>query len=99
MRGPSPVALRLKGASCPAQRDMGIYQRVDPLAPAGFLLLGHGGEMNAALQIPGLTNPSVQPIRNCIDMLSTGIKSLVSIKIAGPDLKESRSSASKSRRR
>src|SRR5258708_19408178 len=42
--------------------------------------------MNAALQIPGLSNLWVQPIRNRIDMLSTGIKSPVGIKIAGPDL-------------
>jgi Cu(I)/Ag(I) efflux system membrane protein CusA/SilA len=45
------------------------------------------GEMNAALQIPGLSNLWVQPIRNRIDMLSTGIKSPVGVKIAGPDLK------------
>jgi copper/silver efflux system protein len=44
-------------------------------------------EMNAALQIPGLSNLLVQPIRNGIDMLSTGIKSPVGIKIAGPELK------------
>jgi copper/silver efflux system protein len=44
-------------------------------------------EMNSALQIPGLSNLWVQPIRNRIDMLSTGIKSPVGIKIAGPDLK------------
>src|SRR6202047_5257443 len=44
-------------------------------------------EMNAALTIPGLANLWVQPIRNRIDMLSTGIKSPVGIKIAGPDLK------------
>jgi copper/silver efflux system protein len=44
-------------------------------------------DMNAALQIPGLSNLWVQPIRNRIDMLSTGIKSPVGIKIAGPDLK------------
>jgi len=43
-------------------------------------------EMNAALQIPGLSNLWVQPIRNRIDMLSTGIKSPIGIKIAGPDL-------------
>jgi copper/silver efflux system protein len=43
-------------------------------------------EMNAALQIPGLSNLWVQPIRNRIDMLSTGIKSPVGIKISGPDL-------------
>jgi len=44
-------------------------------------------EMNSSLQIPGLSNLWVQPIRNRIDMLSTGIKSPVGIKIAGPDLK------------
>src|SRR3984957_20019054 len=44
-------------------------------------------KMNGALQIPGLSNLGVQPIRNRIDMLSTGIKSPVGIKIAGPDLK------------
>jgi Cu(I)/Ag(I) efflux system membrane protein CusA/SilA len=44
-------------------------------------------EMNAALALPGLANLWVQPIRNRIDMLSTGIKSPVGIKIAGPDLK------------
>jgi Cu(I)/Ag(I) efflux system membrane protein CusA/SilA len=43
-------------------------------------------QMNASLQIPGLSNLWVQPIRNRIDMLSTGIKSPVGIKIAGPDL-------------
>jgi Cu(I)/Ag(I) efflux system membrane protein CusA/SilA len=45
------------------------------------------GEMDAALQIPGMGNVWVQPIRNRIDMLATGIKSPVGIKIAGPDLK------------
>ncbi len=44
-------------------------------------------EMNRALKIPGFSNLWVQPIRNRIDMLSTGIKSPVGIKIAGPDLK------------
>ena len=44
-------------------------------------------KMDAALQIPGLSYLWVQPIRNRIDMLSTGIKSPTSIKIAGPDLK------------
>ena len=43
-------------------------------------------EMDAALRIPGMGNVWVQPIRNRIDMLATGIKSPVGIKIAGPDL-------------
>ena len=45
-------------------------------------------EMDAALRIPGMANVWVQPIRNRIDMLATGIKSPVGIKIAGPDLEE-----------
>ncbi|MDD3764319.1 MAG: efflux RND transporter permease subunit [Nevskiales bacterium] len=45
-------------------------------------------ELDAALQIPGMGNVWVQPIRNRIDMLATGIKSPVGIKIAGPDLDE-----------
>jgi copper/silver efflux system protein len=44
--------------------------------------------MNAAVQIPGLNNAWTMPIRTRIDMLSTGIKTPVGIKIAGPDLKE-----------
>jgi Cu(I)/Ag(I) efflux system membrane protein CusA/SilA len=44
-------------------------------------------QMDASLQIPGMANVWVQPIRNRIDMLATGIKSPVGIKIAGPDLK------------
>ena len=43
-------------------------------------------EMDAALKIPGMGNVWVQPIRNRIDMLATGIKSPVGIKIAGTDL-------------
>ena len=43
-------------------------------------------EMDASLQLPGMSNVWVQPIRNRIDMLATGIKSPVGIKIAGPNL-------------
>lgn len=45
-------------------------------------------ELDAALQIPGMGNVWVQPIRNRIDMLATGIKSPLGIKISGPDLAE-----------
>ncbi|MBT8382093.1 MAG: efflux RND transporter permease subunit, partial [Ignavibacteria bacterium] len=44
-------------------------------------------ELNAAIQIPGLTNAWTMPIKTRIDMLSTGIKTPVGIKIDGPDLK------------
>ena len=42
--------------------------------------------MNNVVQIPGLNNAWTMPIRTRIDMLSTGIKTPVGIKIAGADL-------------
>ncbi|HUF19478.1 MAG TPA: efflux RND transporter permease subunit [Burkholderiales bacterium] len=44
-------------------------------------------EMDRALKIPGLANIWIPPIRNRIDMLATGIKSPVGIKIAGADIR------------
>jgi Cu(I)/Ag(I) efflux system membrane protein CusA/SilA len=44
-------------------------------------------ELNELVQLPGLTNAWVMPIKTRIDMLSTGIKTPVGIKVAGPDLK------------
>ncbi len=43
-------------------------------------------ELNAAIQFPGLTNAWTMPIKTRIDMLSTGIKTPVGVKIMGPDL-------------
>ncbi len=43
-------------------------------------------ELDRAVQVPGLANIWVPPIRNRIDMLATGIKSPVGIKVAGADL-------------
>ncbi|NOY69550.1 MAG: efflux RND transporter permease subunit [Deltaproteobacteria bacterium] len=43
-------------------------------------------EMNGAIQFPGLTNAWTMPIKTRIDMLATGIKTPVGIKIMGPDL-------------
>ena len=51
------------------------------LTPEGLI-----DEMDAALQFPGLTNAWTMPIKTRIDMLSTGIKTPVGIKIAGEDL-------------
>ena len=42
--------------------------------------------LDAAVQVPGLTNLWIPPIRNRIDMLATGIKSPVGVKIAGASL-------------
>jgi len=44
-------------------------------------------ELNGLVKLPGVTNAWVMPIKTRIDMLATGIKTPVGIKIAGPDLK------------
>ena len=44
------------------------------------------GELNQTVNFPGLTNAWVMPIKTRIDMLATGIKTPVGIKIGGPDL-------------
>lgn len=45
-------------------------------------------ELDRIVQVPGLSNIWVPPIRNRIDMLATGIKSPVGVKVAGASLKE-----------
>ncbi len=42
--------------------------------------------LNQAVQVPGLSNLWVPPIRNRIDMLATGIKSPIGVKVSGSDL-------------
>ena len=44
-------------------------------------------ELNSLIKFPGLTNAWVMPIKTRIDMLATGIKTPVGIKVAGPDLR------------
>ncbi|GAA6135987.1 CusA/CzcA family heavy metal efflux RND transporter [Oceaniserpentilla sp. 4NH20-0058] len=43
-------------------------------------------ELNQLIDFPGLTNAFVMPIKTRIDMLATGIKTPVGIKVSGPDL-------------
>ncbi len=43
-------------------------------------------ELDALIQFPSLTNVWIMPIKNRLDMLATGIKTPVGIKISGPDL-------------
>jgi Cu(I)/Ag(I) efflux system membrane protein CusA/SilA len=45
-------------------------------------------ELDRVVRVPGLTNIWIPPLRNRIDMLATGIKSPIGIKIAGDDLAE-----------
>ena len=48
---------------------------------------GLRAELNELIKYPGLTNAWVMPIKTRIDMLATGIKTPVGIKVAGADLK------------
>ncbi len=43
-------------------------------------------ELDRAVKVPGLSNLWVPPIRNRIDMLATGIKSPIGVKVSGADL-------------
>jgi copper/silver efflux system protein len=56
--------------------------------PQGMTVEKLTDQMNAAIQVPGLTNAWTMPIKTRIDMLSTGIKTPVGIKVAGSDLQE-----------
>lgn len=45
-------------------------------------------EMDSAVRLPGITNAWTMPIKGRIDMLATGIRTPVGVKIFGPDLSE-----------
>jgi Cu(I)/Ag(I) efflux system membrane protein CusA/SilA len=52
----------------------------------GFTLDDIIAELDAAVQVPGLTNAWLPPIKTRIDMLSTGIRTPVGVRVSGPDL-------------
>lgn len=54
----------------------------------GFTLADIIAELDATVQVPGVANAWVQPIKTRIDMLSTGLKTPLGLKISGPDLQE-----------
>ncbi len=55
---------------------------------AGMDLEDIRAEIRERVQVPGLSNAWVMPIRTRIDMLATGIKTPLGIKISGPELSE-----------
>jgi copper/silver efflux system protein len=54
--------------------------------PPGMTITKLTSELNAAIQFPGVTNAWTMPIKTRIDMLSTGIKTPVGVKLTGPNL-------------
>lgn len=80
---------RAATATDPAPLEM--FETVINLKPenewrAGMTIDGLIGEMDRALQFPGVSNAWTMPIKARIDMLSTGIRTPVGIKLFGPDL-------------
>ena len=80
-----------RGTSATDNSPMGMVNTTVTLKPrgewrAGMTLEQLQGEMDTALQFPGFPNVWTQPIRNRLDMLLTGIKTPVGIKVLGPDL-------------
>jgi Cu(I)/Ag(I) efflux system membrane protein CusA/SilA len=78
-------------ATDPAPMEM--FETVINLKPKskwrpGVTIDGLKAEMDKALQFPGVSNAWTMPIRGRIDMLSTGIRTPVGIKVFGPDLVE-----------
>lgn len=53
---------------------------------AGMTLQALKDELDSRVKLPGVSNAWVMPIKTRIDMLATGIKTPIGIKIAGPDL-------------
>jgi len=82
---------RAQTATDPAPTEM--FETVVNLRPQtdwrpGLTLDALIAEMDAALQMPGVSNAWTMPIKARIDMLSTGIRTAVGVKIFGKDLGE-----------
>ena len=80
-----------RGTTSTDNTPMGMVNTTVTLKPreqwrAGMTLEKLQAEMDQQLQFPGFPNVWTQPIRNRLDMLLTGIKTPIGIKIFGPDL-------------
>ena len=80
-----------RGTTPTDNTPMGMVNTIVTLKPrdqwrAGMTFEQLQSEMDASLQFPGFPNVWTQPIRNRLDMLLTGIKTPVGIKIFGADL-------------
>jgi Cu(I)/Ag(I) efflux system membrane protein CusA/SilA len=82
-----------RGTTSTDNTPMGMVNTTVTLKPreqwrSGLTLEKLQTDMDTALQFPGLPNVWTQPIRNRLDMLLTGIKTPVGIKVLGTDLNE-----------
>ncbi len=80
---------RARTSTDPAPLEMGeatIVLKPEKEWPKGMTPEKLVNQMDAALKIPGVSNSWTMPIKGRIDMLSTGIRTPIGIKIFGPDL-------------
>ncbi len=80
---------RAETSTDPAPLEMGettIVLKPQDQWPKGMTPQKLENQMNAALNIPGVSNSWTMPIKGRIDMLSTGIRTPIGIKVFGPDL-------------
>jgi Cu(I)/Ag(I) efflux system membrane protein CusA/SilA len=80
---------RARTSTDPAPLEMGeatIVLKPEEQWPKGMTPEKFINQMNAALNIPGVSNSWTMPIKGRIDMLSTGIRTPIGIKVFGPDL-------------
>ena len=80
-----------RGTTATDNSPMGMVNTTLTLKPRdqwrpGMTIEQLQAEMDEALQVPGFPNTWTQPIRNRLDMLFTGVKTPVGIKVLGPDL-------------
>jgi Cu(I)/Ag(I) efflux system membrane protein CusA/SilA len=92
---------RAKTATDPAPTEM--FETIINLKPkeewrAGVTSESLKAEMDKALQFPGVSNAWTMPIKARIDMLATGIRTPVGVKVIGTDLARWKSSRARSRR-
>jgi Cu(I)/Ag(I) efflux system membrane protein CusA/SilA len=80
---------RSRTSTDPAPLEMGeatIILKPENTWPKGMTPDKLEGDMDAALKVPGISNSWTMPIKGRTDMLSTGIRTPIGIKIFGPDL-------------
>ena len=80
---------RARTSTDPAPLEMGeatIVLKPEDQWPKGMTPEKLISQMDAAIRIPGVSNSWTMPIKGRIDMLSTGIRTPIGIKVFGPDL-------------
>jgi len=82
-----------RGSSATDNSPMSMANTIVTLKPrsqwrAGLTAQTLQEQMDAQLQLPGISNVWTQPIRGRLDMLLTGVRTPLGIKVLGPDLNE-----------